>query len=92
MNDNNNKSNTTTTAAKTICKLGLDVHAASIMVARQIEGLHPQPPQKFKVADFLKWVQGQLDKGFAVISCYEDRKSTRLNSSHRPLSRMPSSA
>jgi len=36
-----------------------------------MEGLHPQPPQKFKVADFLKWVQGQVDKGFAVISCYE---------------------
>src|SRR5208283_430484 len=73
MNNNNYKSitTTTTTAAKINCKLGLDVHAASIMVARQMEGLHPQPPQKFKVADFLKWVQGQVDKGFAVISCYE---------------------
>ena len=28
----------------------------------------------------------------AGISSYEDRKSTRLNSSHIPLSRMPSSA
>ena len=41
------------------------------MVARQVEGLNPQPPQKFKVADFLKWVQEQVDKGFTVISCYE---------------------
>ena len=41
------------------------------MVARQVEGLNPQPPQKFKVADFLKWVEGQVDKGFEVISCYE---------------------
>ena len=41
------------------------------MVARQVEGLNPQPPQKFKVADFLKWVKGQLEKGFTVISCYE---------------------
>ena len=27
-----------------------------------------------------------------IISMFEDRKSTRLNSSHIPLSRMPSSA
>jgi transposase len=73
MNTNDEKNTTTTTPAKakTICKLGLDVHAASIMVARQVEGLNPQPPQKFKVADFLKWVKGQVDKGFEVISCYE---------------------
>jgi transposase len=47
------------------------VHAASITVARQVEGLNAQPPQRFKVADFLKWVKGQVEKGFAVISCYE---------------------
>jgi transposase len=73
MNTNNDK-NTTTTAtaiAKTFCRLGLDVHAASITVARQVEGLNPQPPQKFRVADFLRWVKGQVDKGFEVISCYE---------------------
>jgi transposase len=72
--NNNNKENTTKTAtvkAKTLCKLGLDVHAGSIMAGRPVEGLNPQPPQKFKVADFLKWVKGQVDKGFEVISCYE---------------------
>lgn len=47
------------------------MHAASITVARQVEGLNPQPPQKFKVADFLKWVKEQVAKGFEVISCYE---------------------
>ena len=70
----NDKKHTTTTAtvkAKTKCKLGLDVHAGSIMVARQVEGLHPQPPQKFKVVDFLKWVAGQVAQGYEVISCYE---------------------
>jgi hypothetical protein len=77
MNTNDNKSTTTTATttatvnAKTKCKLGLDVHAGSIMVGRQMEGLHPQPPQKFKVADFLKWVAGQVAKGYEVISCYE---------------------
>ncbi len=73
MNTNNDKNSITTAIAraKTLCQLGLDVHAASITVARQVEGLNPQPPQKFKVADFLRWVKGQVDKGFAVISCYE---------------------
>ena len=66
-----NTTPTVTAKATTICKLGLDVHAASIMVARQVDGLNPQPPQKFKVAEFLKWVKGQMDKGFALISCYE---------------------
>ena len=37
----------------------------------------------------------QLDLACCFVHCYrdwEDRKSTRLNSSHRSLSRMPSSA
>src|SRR5512135_2008237 len=77
MNKTNDKSNsknnstTTTEKAQTRCKLGLDVHAASIMVARQVEGLHPQPPQKFQVADFVKWVKGQVEQGWEVFSCYE---------------------
>ena len=66
-----NNSTTATEKAKTRCKLGLDVHAASIMVARQVEGLQPQPPQKFKVGDFVKWVKGQVEQGWEVISCYE---------------------
>ena len=92
MNTTNDKNTTPSAAAKakTICKLGLDVHAASIMVGRQVDGLNPQPPQKFKVAEFLKWVKGQLDKGFAVISCYEagptgywlHRKLTTLGVTH----------
>jgi len=56
---------------KTVCKLGLDVHAGSITVARQLDGLKPQPPQKFTVQKFLEWVQQQLAKGQRVFSCYE---------------------
>jgi len=79
-NNTNTKTGTTTaspkaataaTAAKPICKLGMDVHAASIMAARQIEGLNPQPPQRFRPADLLKWVKGLLEKGFTIFSCYE---------------------
>jgi transposase len=73
MNNTTDKDATpnTTTTAKTICKLGLDVHAASIMVARQLEGLNPQPPQKLAVGKFLAWVEEQLKGGYQVFSCYE---------------------
>jgi len=73
--NNTNKQDTTTDVDKhanaILCKLALDSHAATIMVARQDEGLHPQPPQRFKVAECLKWVKGLLAKGYRVVSCYE---------------------
>jgi len=66
------KNNTpNSSATKTICKLGMDCHAASITVARQLDGQNPQPAQKFTVARFLVWVQEQVQKGYQVISCYE---------------------
>jgi transposase len=70
MNTNEAKS-TSKELRKPICKLGLDCHAGSITVARQIEGLNPQPAQKFSVAKFLQWMQEQLKKGFVMHSCYE---------------------
>lgn len=57
--------------AKTICKFGLDVHAASIMVARQFDGANPQRPQRFTPAKFLLWVEEQVKRGYQVFSCYE---------------------
>jgi transposase len=68
-----NKTNETKASGtgKTICKLGLDVHAGSITVARQLDGLNPQPAQKFTPARLVQWVQEQVDKGYEVISCYE---------------------
>jgi hypothetical protein len=66
------ESNTTATAgAKTICKLGLDAHAASITVARQLDGANPQRPERFPVVKFLAWVEEQVQQGYRVISCYE---------------------
>jgi transposase len=56
---------------KVICKLGLDVHAQTIMVARQIEGTTPQPPQRIASNRFLDWIKGQLAQGYQLISCYE---------------------
>lgn len=69
-NNNNNHSSNTTPNARPICKLGLDCHAGSIMVARQLEGLNPQPPQKFKVESFLGWIDQQAQK-YQIYSCYE---------------------
>ena len=34
-------------------KLALDVHAASIVVVRMVEGANPQPPQTFSPPAFL---------------------------------------
>ena len=79
-NEKNNTLNTTSNT-KTICKLGLDVHAASVTVGRQLEGMNPQPAQKFPIAQFLPWVRQQLEKGYPVISCYESRSQRLLAAS-----------
>ncbi len=52
-------------------KLAMDVHAASIVVVRMVEGAKPQPPQTFKPADFLKWAAKEKGLAKEVISCYE---------------------
>jgi len=52
-------------------KLALDVHAASIVVGRMIDGAKPQPQQKFKPGDFLVWAKKQVALAKEVISCYE---------------------
>jgi len=72
MNNNKLESNTNpATLAKTICKLGLDVHAGSIMVARQLDGANAQRPQRWEPKRFLCWVEEQLAKGYEIFSCYE---------------------
>jgi len=52
-------------------KLALDVHAASIVVVRMVEGAKPQPPQSFRSADFFAWARKQRALAKEVISCYE---------------------
>ena len=49
----------------------MDVHAASIVVGRMIDGAKAQPPQTFKPADFLAWAKKQVTLAKEVISCYE---------------------
>jgi transposase len=52
-------------------KLGLDVHADTIVVVRILDHSAPQPAQKFTPAKFLAWVKTQLPLAEAVHSCYE---------------------
>lgn len=52
-------------------KLGLDIHAASIVVVRIIDNAAPQPAQKFAPAKFQEWVATQVQLAQTVHSCYE---------------------
>jgi transposase len=52
-------------------KLGLDVHADSIVVVRILDHSAPQPAQRFTPVKFLAWVKTQLHLAEVVHSCYE---------------------
>lgn len=60
----------TTLKAKNI-KLGIDVHADSYRVVRQVDHATPQPAQKFSPEGFVLWAKKQLDLAEEVHSCYE---------------------
>ena len=53
------------------------------LINKQVRGSGPVPPEGCRLV--------VLGREWAI-TIWEDRKSTRLNSSHRSLSRMPSSA
>ena len=52
-------------------KLGIDVHADSYRVVRQVDHATPQPAQKFTPEGFLLWARKQLTQAGEVCSCYE---------------------
>jgi transposase len=52
-------------------KLGLDVHADTIVVVRILDHSAPQPAQAFAPDKFLAWVKTQLALADEVHSCYE---------------------
>jgi transposase len=64
------KTSQITVKAKRI-KLGIDVHADSYRVVRQVDDATPQPAQKFTLEGFLLWAKKQLDQAEEVHSCYE---------------------
>jgi len=52
-------------------KIGVDVHAAFLMVAWQIDGSNPKAPQKFTLREFLVWIDKQRAHFEQIVSCYE---------------------
>src|SRR5436190_12784292 len=71
-NTNTHVSTKTQIASKAKCiKLGVDVHADSYRVVRQIDGATPQPAQKMTPERFLEFAQRQLKMGEEVHCCYE---------------------
>lgn len=72
------KKNNTPTSSKNntkakceVIKLGLDIHATKYVVARQIDGLAPQSPQRFSPQGFLAFAGKQTQLGKKVYCCYE---------------------
>jgi transposase len=59
------------TQLKPLLKIAIDVHLQSYVMAMQIDGSSPKPPQRFTPVDFLKWVEKKIAEGFQIISCYE---------------------
>ena len=67
-------SNSESQSEKVLAKiilLGLDVHADSITVVRQIDGAMPQPPQTFPPSRLPDWMKRQRELAEVVWSCYE---------------------
>jgi transposase len=52
-------------------KLGIDVHADSYRVVRQLDNATPQPAQKFTPKAFLVWAKAQREQAEKVYACYE---------------------
>ena len=51
------------TAVTMTVKLGLDVHAADLVVCRQDEGLLPKPARRMRWAEFMTWVEELVQSG-----------------------------
>ncbi len=72
--NNNKKANKLCAINPSKCnliKIGIDVHAQCVVATRQLDGTKAQPPQKFRTADFLLWVEKQLQLACRVVTCYE---------------------
>ncbi len=54
-----------------LLKVAVDAHAAFLMVAWQMDGSNPKPPQRFKAEAFLQWLSKQVKLCEKVVCCYE---------------------
>jgi transposase len=52
-------------------KIGIDWHAKQYCVCRIIDNGAPEPAQRFKPHEFLRWVKKQQSLATRVVTCYE---------------------
>lgn len=76
MNTNDTQPTPTATAPQGVkqhrlIKLGVDVHWRQYVVVRQIDGISPQPPQRFTPDEFVEWLKKQTESADEVHCCYE---------------------
>jgi transposase len=64
-------SNKSTPQIKPILKVAIDAHVIQFVIATQIDGSSPKPPQRFDRPGLLRWIRKKLDEGFDIVSCYE---------------------
>ena len=69
--DATNRQNAVVSPLALVIKLGIDVHADSYVVARQVDQAAAQPAQKFNLEGLLGFVRRQAAVAQAVYSCYE---------------------
>lgn len=67
----NDSIGSTTIQPKPVLKVAIDAHAVQFVIATQMDGSAPKPPQRFDRAGLLRWLRQKLDQGLAVVSCYE---------------------
>ena len=67
----NHETQTAPGARAAVIKLGLDVHASSMVVVQQLDAQMPQPAQRFTPEQFPAFVRRQLERADTVHSCYE---------------------
>lgn len=71
---NTTKGNEKVAPAKVeVIKLGQDVHAVHVVVAVQLDGCPPQPPQRIATQKYVAWIKQLKERypGAKIYACYE---------------------
>jgi transposase len=71
ISDATNRQNAVVTPLALAIKLGIDAHADSYVVVRQVDQATPQPAQRFTLEGLLAFARRQVAVAQTVHSCYE---------------------
>ena len=72
-----------------VADLNIDMTAGPVIFNGIVEEIHNHLPEQAAVCPYFRIIHRTVDRNLLF---HQDRKSTRLNSSHEFVSRMPSSA